>query len=393
MENSYNVVFVGQTGVGKSSLINYLYGEKIAEVGTGKPVTQKGFKSYNFHIKELPVKLFDSWGLEVGKETEWQEELAKELENRSVDNPPEDWFHTVFYCIDAASERIQNYDISIIKQFLDKKYKVVVVLTKSDLVSEDNEKQLKNVLVNEINSSLSVIPVCSEQKKTRSGISETFGKEKIEDEAYKNFWISIKLRLPERCKKVVINKIDEWGGKQLNKINNLVKDNTSPFLILLPNILSKIYDKKNLDKIYKTLQNDTEEFAAELQKNISIIIEDEIKKTIEIYFSFSDLLNYPPPSLKDSEKIKIHSKFSSYMTPDYEDLFSSIFDSNFFTDIKWWAEMVWYSIKDIVEYSNMSPKSRQSEIENDFKNVIKSIKESVEKQIEPIVKKALDEIL
>jgi hypothetical protein len=55
--------------------------------------------------------------------------------------------------------------------------------------------------------------------------------------------------------------------------------------------------------------------------------------------------------------------------------------------------MVWYSIKDIVEYSNMSPKSRQSEIENDFKNVIKSIKESVEKQIEPIVKKALDEIL
>jgi hypothetical protein len=56
-------------------------------------------------------------------------------------------------------------------------------------------------------------------------------------------------------------------------------------------------------------------------------------------------------------------------------------------------KMVWYSIKDIVEYSNMSPKSRQSEIENDFKNVIKSIKESVEKQIEPIVKKALDEIL
>jgi len=41
----------------------------------------------------------------------------------------------------------------------------------------------------------------------------------------------------------------------------------------------------------------------------------------------------------------------------------------------------------------MNPQFRQNEIESDLKTVVEKIKESVEKQIEPIVKKSLDEIL
>ncbi len=35
-----NILLIGAIGVGKSSLINGLFGQEIAKAGTGKPVTQ-----------------------------------------------------------------------------------------------------------------------------------------------------------------------------------------------------------------------------------------------------------------------------------------------------------------------------------------------------------------
>ena len=38
--NTLNIIVAGKTGVGKSTLINSVFREKLAETGIGKPVTQ-----------------------------------------------------------------------------------------------------------------------------------------------------------------------------------------------------------------------------------------------------------------------------------------------------------------------------------------------------------------
>ena len=44
LTSKLNVLIVGKTGVGKSTLINAVFGDKVAKTGSGKPVTQEILK-------------------------------------------------------------------------------------------------------------------------------------------------------------------------------------------------------------------------------------------------------------------------------------------------------------------------------------------------------------
>ncbi|NES17949.1 MAG: hypothetical protein F6K41_03260 [Symploca sp. SIO3E6] len=169
----YNAAVVGITGVGKSALLNYLFGEKVAATGLGRPVTKRGFKSYDFEIGKgkLPVKLFDSWGLEIDRVDEWMESLDEELSLRGTDRPAEEWFHTILYCINAAGSRLQDTEIKVIKRFLESKYQVVVILTKADLLNEEEEALFAHTIRQHIHKDLPVIAACSESRK---GVNRRF---------------------------------------------------------------------------------------------------------------------------------------------------------------------------------------------------------------------------
>src|SRR5690606_41048071 len=69
-----NILLVGKTGVGKSTLINNVFRERLAATGIGKPITQ--------HLRRiskegLPIVLYDTKGLELNEET--QKRIKKEL--------------------------------------------------------------------------------------------------------------------------------------------------------------------------------------------------------------------------------------------------------------------------------------------------------------------------
>ena len=220
-ETVCNILFLGMTGVGKSSLINYLLGDKRAETGAGKPVTKRhGFAEYDLIYNGRTYHLTDSWGLEADKYSEWKNDLQNrgleadkysewkndlqnQLQAHSTDRRVQDWFHAVLYCVGASSHRIQDADIQTIIQLLHEKYKVVVVLTKADGCTPEELGELKNVILSEVEKhapaagSLAIHECVAEKKRLYGGYTtEPRGKEEILHSVLQQWKEVIALRLP-----------------------------------------------------------------------------------------------------------------------------------------------------------------------------------------------------
>lgn len=60
----FNIVIAGKTGVGKSTLVNAIFREDVAETGMGSPVS-KGIRCYT--KEEIPMRLYDTEGLELSR--------------------------------------------------------------------------------------------------------------------------------------------------------------------------------------------------------------------------------------------------------------------------------------------------------------------------------------
>ena len=67
--NTLNIIVAGKTGVGKSTLINSVFKEKLADTGMGKPVTDHMRKIVK---KGIPLAIYDTRGLELSKEVQIQ---------------------------------------------------------------------------------------------------------------------------------------------------------------------------------------------------------------------------------------------------------------------------------------------------------------------------------
>ena len=134
-----NVLIAGATGVGKSSLINYIFGDKVAEVGTGKPVTQK-IDVYESDSSD--VRMFDSKGYELG--TQGDEDFYNNVVNLAqATNNPHNAIHLIWYCIASTSGRVLDYDLAAIEAFSKSNIPVAVVFTKADKPTEEEMQAMR----------------------------------------------------------------------------------------------------------------------------------------------------------------------------------------------------------------------------------------------------------
>lgn len=131
-----NIVVVGGTGVGKSSLVNRFFGIEVASADAGRPVT-KGMDRYE--QDDIPVVIYDTEGYEITSSSDegnnFDENIKPKIENMNSKELKEQ-IHLVWYCISITNHRVTSYDLQNIEYFLSNGMKTSVVFTKCDCDEE-----------------------------------------------------------------------------------------------------------------------------------------------------------------------------------------------------------------------------------------------------------------
>ena len=161
--HTLNIIVAGKTGVGKSTLINSVFREKLAETGMGKPVTDHMRK---ISKKGVPLAVYDTRGFELGKEVQQQvkKEVIDTINKGFATKDINKTIHCIWYCINTASNRVEPEEIEWLKELSKEnqitQVPIIVVLTQS--FSKKAAEAMRKMILDENLDVIQVIPVLAE---------------------------------------------------------------------------------------------------------------------------------------------------------------------------------------------------------------------------------------
>lgn len=121
-----NVLVVGKTGTGKSTLVNTVFNDRIAETGQGRSITQ--------HMRRYtkagsPVSIYDTRGLEVADYGAIIEDLKAKIREINRSERAEEHIHVAWLCIAEGARRVEKAEIELAKILDELSVPVVVAIT------------------------------------------------------------------------------------------------------------------------------------------------------------------------------------------------------------------------------------------------------------------------
>lgn len=352
----YNVMIIGKAGVGKTSLINYLYGEKVGETGVGISITE-GFVPIDIAVNNQNIRIYDTEGLSAGSAEKWKNKLRKFLSEHGLDTPASNWLHTIFYCFHVGGSRIEKFEIDIIKELISQNYRITIVFSKADQGGREDLKSLERTLNIQLEEKLTIVPVCSiNGTRLDETTIEPFGKEKLAKQLSLDFWKSICTRLPLRCEYLAVELVELWEREQYYEIRRLVK----------------IED--DLNAIVYKLKSETDNFTKDLKEKIIKIVGEEIETTMALYDAFSDALGYPVDKLQKLGSLNLDVRFNTYEKATVRSLAGRVFDLESLID-----DFDYYKDKLFEEFEKLTvtPKSRENELLRNLRSVSANLKTKI----------------
>lgn len=159
-----NIILVGKSGVGKSTLINHLFRGNFAETGLGRPVTQEIRK---LEKNDYPLAIYDTPGFELsdtqqcGVKDAIMELIQKGLASKDISQA----IHCIWYCINVNGNR--TFDSTEIRWLRDltknnmvTRVPIIIVLTQA--VPRKKAEEMKRHIENENLDIVKVVPVLAQ---------------------------------------------------------------------------------------------------------------------------------------------------------------------------------------------------------------------------------------
>lgn len=140
-----NIIVAGKTGVGKTTLINSIFGKKIEKTGIGEPVTKELKK---ITVPNCPIVLYDTVGFELSAEQQKtvKDDIVSLINDKRKEAIADEYIHCIWYCINANSNRIEDKEKDFIKALAtESDIPVILILTQS---YGKNSKEMKKYIDN-----------------------------------------------------------------------------------------------------------------------------------------------------------------------------------------------------------------------------------------------------
>ncbi|MGT0089579.1 GTPase [Helicobacter pylori] len=137
-----NILLMGAIGVGKSSLINGLFGQEVAKAGVGKSLTQHLEKYVD---EEKGLILWDTKGIEAEDYQNTMESLKKEMEDldekRAID--------VAYLCVKETSSRIEEREKELLNLTKEWNIPTIVIFTNTQEKAGDAFVKEAQKVINE----------------------------------------------------------------------------------------------------------------------------------------------------------------------------------------------------------------------------------------------------
>ena len=314
----FNILLIGPTGVGKSTLINSVLqldksSSNYAKTDKGRPVTLGEPHPY-VSEKVKGIRLWDSQGID--KTNYGIKNLIKSVTNLINDNAnsgePDKFIHCIWYCLTGHRfEEIERDSlIELMKIYHDETLPIIIVYTQciSETDGEDMEKVISEICMEE-KRKIDIISILAEDKPIglkkdgkmipKFGIDKLLEKsfEKIEGAVQSACFHSIREQIRTNYKKKITKihqKLKNQVNEQLNKmssnisLSDLADKDLKLFELITKTLIFEGDEKKSLSQKSKdSLLEFLKDFVGFCSKKLDDFMEKlVIKKSIELATSY-----------------------------------------------------------------------------------------------------------
>lgn len=282
----YNIQIIGNTGVGKSTLINVLLREKVAKTTIGSVGT---LETKEYTSKRFPfIKFIDTRGTELDSANDIikvKDNTLRYIEEKLSEKDPNKTIHCLFYCI--TGNRFEGIVEQVLLE-LRKKYKqgnlpIIIVYTQNndielfkqmEIYIKESLKKNADTEISDKEEDINLVGVLAEKKNNIINgetlkPTKPFGLDKL--------LTFLKIKAKRAFQIATINMIKKYC---LDNAVLLLENASNELLKSMNNFLSKENDINTI--LYNILKNIFKKYIPKKDFNLSTISEESIKETLKI---------------------------------------------------------------------------------------------------------------